>query len=707
MIQIINLSISAISVFLYSGLYIFVSTSRPQSELKRAFRWFLLAMTVWSASAFILYIDQDNSTFWFKMMTCGGIGTMVSVYRYSRIFTDIRVRWDKLVPIFGLFMIGMILFTDLAIETVSVVRSEVLYELTTYMILLAGPGYVLIIVSLIFLISHYNKTLDPIHKNRLLYLIIGIGIMIFGSSINFTPLGKYPIDIAANSITAVLIVYSILRYQLLDIRVVIRQGLVYSFPTIIIGTAYFLLITLALNIFNVYSGIEIFILSLAVAIVTAVIVEPLRNRAQKFIDRIFFREKYDAWYMLENLSSRVAMMLDLFQITNTILDEVTSTLHIRRAAFFLKEENSKKFPLAAQVGLDDIPQVSFREGHPLVLRLTSKTAPITNQDIEVLPQFQSMWKSERIELDELEFELYIPIKVQSQLVGIFGIGARRSEQPYTNEDIMTLSTLANQTAVAVENARLFTSEQNRRKEIDTLYNLSHQLVSTDDLDSLLRVVTHQTVDSIQATYARILLRDAYGNYICRAIYPEKNLETALRLGQIEPLVAEHFYNWVLRSGQSEVISINSLELHDEEKQALFLNHAGTICITPLSSAEENIGVLILGEFHIVQGAPFSSTGLRLVNAIATHTTSAIQRALLHDRLEESFLQTVVSLANAMDARDSYTGDHSARMADMASRVGEKLGSSSEKISKPFTGLQSCMISERSVSQMESSTKKVP
>jgi putative nucleotidyltransferase with HDIG domain len=81
----------------------------------------------------------------------------------------------------------------------------------------------------------------------------------------------------------------------------------------------------------------------------------------------------------------------------------------------------------------------------------------------------------------------------------------------------------------------------------------------------------------------------------------------------------------------------------------------------------------------VRGEPFLATGLRLINAIADYATSAIQRAMLHEQLEENFLQTVVSLANAMDARDSYTSDHGQRMAKMATLVGKEMNLPEEQI----------------------------
>jgi putative nucleotidyltransferase with HDIG domain len=421
------------------------------------------------------------------------------------------------------------------------------------------------------------------------------------------------------------------------------------------------------------------LLSLLVAVLTALVAEPLRERAQRVIDRMFFREKYDSWLLLQDLSERVARVLDLFEITNLILTEVTSTLHIEKGAFFLKDEDSGQFQLTSHIGLDPVVNISFRPGHPLVFWLSSNNKPITTEEMGVLPQFQSMWKSEQQDLDRIDLDLFIPIKVQTQLVGIFTLGTKKSELAYSIEDKQTLSTVANQTAVAIENARLFTSEQNRRMEIDTLYDLSHQLVDSDDLDTVLKVVTRHTVENIHVTYARILTKEMNGSYKCRAIYPIRNLEIPLRLGREESVVAEHYYNWILNKGQSSIIHITSTELEKEEKDALFLNHASTICICPLRGPEDNIGILILGEFDIVRGEPFSITGLRLINAIADYATSAIQRAMLHEQLEENFLQTVVSLANAMDARDSYTGDHSQRMADLATQVGQEINLSEKEL----------------------------
>jgi len=672
-----------ISFILYVGLFFIINTATPQTDIRRSFRLYLANMVIWSVSGFLVLQDISFTLFWARIMTANGIWAMANIYFFSINLLEKKRKWHTYIPVYLILFAILTLFSNYVVETVSVVNNVVEEFVQGPLAILGFPGYFLFPLALYELIFAQRSTNDIIQKNRLTYLVLGVGISFLGTLINFTPLKKYPIEVGANVLTALLITYAILRHQLLDIRVVIRQGLLYSIPTVLIGTTYFLIITFFLQVFEPFAGVNIFITSLIVAVIAALIVEPLRVQAQNIIDKLFFREKYDSSLMLQTLSSSVASILNLYKITRMILEEVCSTLHIPMAAFFLRDEETNEFQLTTQIGQESIQYLGFRQNHPMILWLSTHEKPLTRRDMELLPQFQSLWRNERDDLEKLAAELFIPIKVQKTLVGIFLVRSKRSEQAYNPEDILTLTTVANQTAVAIENARLYTAEQSRRKEIDTLYNLSHQLVVTDDPETILKGVTQHAAESIQVTYARILIRESNGDYYCRAIYPEHNLAGPLRLGKIEPIVAEHYYNQILRHGKSVVLDINNPDWQKEEKQALFINHASTLCLCPLKGADAQIGLLILGEFHSNQGTPFSTADLRLINAITDYAASAIQRAMLHEQLEENFLQTVVSLANAIDARDAYTGDHSQRMGDMATRVSQAMKLSEKEVESVY------------------------
>lgn len=629
-------------------------------------------MTLWSLSAFLALVEPKYSTLWMRMLSSSAIAFMVSAYYFIDTIIEETTWLSRFVIFYGVISIVLSLFTDLVIEEASLTGGNFNYTFGHFVYFISGPSYLLLIYSILRLISTFRKSEDAIQRNRLLYLTAALSLIIFVSPINFTPLGEYPLDIAVNGLSALLIAYSILRYQLLDIRVVIRKGLIYSIPTVIIGAAYFLIISLSLSLFEQYSGMQIFLISLAVAILSALLAEPFREKAQSIIDRLFFREKYDSTLMLQSLSSSVATVLDLYKITNMILNEVCSTLHIPTAAFFLRDEVSNRFQLTTQIGHEGSQYIEFRQDHPLVLWLSSHDQPLTKHEIEVQPQFQSLWRSERLDLTTLNAELYIPIKVLDVLVGLFLVGAKRSEQAYTVEDILTLTTVANQTAVAIENARLYTSDQTRLQQMDTLYTMARELVTTDNLDEVIATVAEHAVNSVQTTFAQIITREENGNYTIRAVHPQNISLSDNLIGKTEPLIAEHFFNWILQEDQSVILNRNNPDLHQEEKDAIFFDDIQEICLTPLKGVEEYIGLLILGDDNKSSQETFSSTKIRLIEVIADYATSAIQRALLHQRLEDTFLETIIALANAVDARDTYTGDHSQRMANLSTKIGLEL-----------------------------------
>ena len=66
-----------------------------------------------------------------------------------------------------------------------------------------------------------------------------------------------------------------------------------------------------------------------------------------------------------------------------------------------------------------------------------------------------MWKEEKGELERFQAELFLPLSTKGNLIGIIVLGRKLSFQPYTQDEQLIFSTLANQTAVAIENARLY------------------------------------------------------------------------------------------------------------------------------------------------------------------------------------------------------------------------------------------------------------
>jgi len=428
-------------------------------------------MVFWQLTAFMVSISDEPSEalIFYRLMTAGLGGQFIFFLFFTLIFLG-KGSQRIFFNLGWLIFVGMLLSlgNDWIISSVSMSETTELYipEFGVLVPLVGIFTYSYLGYGIYILARGYRLTKSNIHKNRIYYLLLGAGAIGIGSLSNLFPvLQHYPIDVASNIIGALLFTYAILRFQLLDITVVIRRGLLYSVPTVLIGTIYFLLITLAIQIFHTYSGTQLFLLSFLVAMVTAIITQPMRDRAQSWIDRIFFREKYDSGIMLQRLSSASASILDLDQLGNLILEEIGTTMHIERLAFFLKIAGGGSFRMITQRGFSSSKQLQLRENHPVVEWLISNQKALSKHNIEMQPQFKSLWGEELADLERIGAEIIIPLLAKGDLMGIFALGPKRSEESFSQDDQQTLLTLANQTAVSIEKARLYWELQSTLKAL--------------------------------------------------------------------------------------------------------------------------------------------------------------------------------------------------------------------------------------------------
>jgi len=468
--------LSAIALGCYIILGVLTIRHNIKAQTNRVFLLYLGAMIFWQLTALMVSVSKDPSDalIYYRLMTAGLGGQFIFFLFFTLIFLG-KGSQRIFFNLGWLIFIGLLLSwgSNWIIASVSMSETTKLYvpEFGVLVPLVGIVTFSYLGYGIYSLARGYRLTKSNLHKNRIYYLLLGAVAIGIGSLSNLLPaLQHYPIDVAGNVIAALLFTYAVLRYQLLDITVVLRKGLLYSVPTIIIGASYFLLITLAIQIFHAYTETQFFLLSFLVAIVTAIIALPMRDRAQSWIDRIFFREKYDSGLMLQRLSSASASILDMDQLGNHILDEISNTMHIKRLAFFLKSAGTGSFHMVTQRELASVKGMSLRNNLPVVQWLSSNQKALTKYEIDMQPQFKGLWGKELEDLERIGAEIMVPLVAKGDLMGIFTLGPKRSEESYSQDDQQTLMTLANQTAVSVENARLYWELQKTLKELQEAHD---------------------------------------------------------------------------------------------------------------------------------------------------------------------------------------------------------------------------------------------
>jgi signal transduction histidine kinase len=149
------------------------------------------------------------------------------------------------------------------------------------------------------------------------------------------------------------------------------------------------------------------------------------------------------------------------RLANVAVGLIIEAMDISRGFLFLVDaeltsDAQKTYRLRAvrNQGERQIKIITLGSDHPVVKHLTQDAKPLLQYDLDLLPAFRSVSAGERDWFNHLEAEVYLPIFSKREWIGMLALGAKISGNRYSEDDLVTLAALANQTAVALENARL-------------------------------------------------------------------------------------------------------------------------------------------------------------------------------------------------------------------------------------------------------------
>ncbi len=692
---IFQIVIPSAAILSYLLLYIFVRISKPQNTLKSRFLIYLACMFFWSAASLMVLLDIGDTLIWFRSMTSFAVASMIALFYFTQATLGQKMKIGKFVYPYGFLAIILNQFTSIVTPYANMVNGDLIYTMTAWVAIAAGPSYVIMLLCLFRLIQSARISQDENQITRFNLFSLAILFVLLGGSLNFTELGKYPLDILSNVIAAMIFAYAILIHQLLDVKVVVRKSILYFVPTIIIGAAYFLIISIALQVLHATTNAQLFSISLMVSIVAALIFQPFRDSMQNWIDRYFFRDRYNAVRMIQRVSEAASSVIDLDELLRMIVTEIMQTFHIDKAALFLKEKYRRNYQLAYQTGTRLSPRISLASDHPLIVWLSIHDHVVNQRDLDINPNFRSIWGQEKETIDAIEADIYVPLIAKGELLGFLSLGPKLSEQLYGSEDKQILLTLSHQVAVAIQNAQLYTTAQQeliqRReaekrlqlqlKRLSALQNINIAITTNIDLQIPLYLLLEQVTDQLDVDAADVLLMDEDNQQLFfvagRGFQTDALKYTKLNIGEgLAGRAAEIM----------DVVYINDLS---EEKtllqQSPLLEGEGFVAYygAPLISKGKVQGVLEL--FH---RSPLKPDGEweNFLHTLTSETAIAVDNALLFRDLEKSNLDLAVAYettlegwARTLELRDRETQGHSQRVLDLTLRLARKLGFTDEEL----------------------------
>lgn len=380
--------------------------------------------------------------------------------------------------------------------------------------------------------------------------------------------------------------------------------------------------------------IEIFAAQVALAIENNNLVESLRRQVTTL--RLF-----------NELNRSITTKLDLPLVLNTVVQSVTNLLDYDYATIFLQDKITKKFiPLASSgYSLDLLSLISFAVGEGLVGKVAQMGMPLvmdnTATDPSYVPGPIAVGSS-----------IMVPLTVEGRAVGVLSAD-RKIPGDFSPTDVATLTALADQVSVAVENARLFDEVTRFSQELElrveertqelaealeglrvhrdrteVLYHIASELVANLDVDRMLSQALSLLQKAVKASKSSVILLDnESGKLFYRAaIGHTKPIPAG---GRLTPFSRkEGLVGWVLNEKKPVIV-------HDVLKDDRWIPNdleiRSVLSAPVLSSADEAFGVILLQSPAI---GVFDEPELRLVEAAAVQLGNALSNAQLYRLIRE-------------------------------------------------------------------------
>jgi len=270
--------------------------------------------------------------------------------------------------------------------------------------------------------------------------------------------------------------YTIVKHDLFAIDVIVRRTYGYVLSTAAIVGTYAGLVSVVNLAFGTSDTARSPVFSIVFALVVVFFFEPLHRRIQRFVDTTFYRQQYDYRSAIKRLSEAMTSILDPELILKTLAGAVVKEMVLENGVVLRPAPEGRGHVIAVVEGIDPqtLPVHNLPEDDPLLRLVRDKNTHVLRHDIEMNPAYEDERATLEKSLDALSADLLLPMTFKDQLQGILSLGRKKSGKLFTPEDLDLLKTMLNQSAIALENAHLF-SENLQKGRMEEELKIAHDI----------------------------------------------------------------------------------------------------------------------------------------------------------------------------------------------------------------------------------------
>ncbi len=470
-----------------------------------------------------------------------------------------------------------------------------------------------LVVSCGLLLRTFRRARAPVVRQRLKWIVWGLGTAAPTFTLFYIPslLTGAPASALFESLAIAPLIlipltlgYSIVRYRIMDVDVVVRRSVAYITATLSVAVLFGLVMAGSYEFLSpMLPQSATFLIAAMVMSAIAMLFAPMKNWVQERIDRLFYGEKYDYRITLEDFGRTLSSTTDLEVLLDSLVQRLKEVLGVERLAIFIEDRNSPSgFRVARAEGIDSnitlpsdfLSTIGERTGTRGILRADEIEA---DEEVNLLDELATATARGG-------FHYYVPCAARARVVAILALGRAADGALLSSEDTDLLRAISGYVAVALENALLLEEQAQRAQELARLKEFNENIIESINVGVMVINLHGRVVNwngALEEIYG-LTRNQAIGRRITEVFQPEllNTLREMMARSEWQTGETVNVYKFKARAldGRELILNISLAQLHSKTDEV-----EGTLV------AIEDITERVRLEEQLQQTEKLSSIGL--------------------------------------------------------------------------------------------------
>lgn len=230
--------------------------------------------------------------------------------------------------------------------------------------------------------------------------------------------------------------------------------------------------------------------------------------------------------------------------------------------------------------------------------------------------------------------------------------------------------------IDMEKEKALGAERERADRLKLMLEISTTVSSSLKIDQVLQLLAARIVETVGATFCQVSLLDTTGEQLrVVAAHPIREMDLDSSIGMSMSVAEFPEYKKAIETRCAVIIGGRRQDMLASMPpgQTDLMRNAKSLLLYPLVVGDRAVGIVCIGEYRSWERSPLSAEKAALCQTIVNQGAVAVGHALSHQALEDTFVGTIRSLAEAIDAKDPSTRGHSDWVSKYALMIGRQLG----------------------------------